>query len=313
MNSILINAVLSSSPDHDLLFESLSLPSDSWPETEQVEALTAFIEGLGQLMADSDTTQFTAAKRSSIKEKIQSVIWTQCLPLLSRISADVGEGIRRRETSAAVCRLVSVCVPLCDETVPGQLALSILPSLQLSEEELTGPGRLGVEVACEVMASLISSLSANEQLTVPALNAALSGLKTQPDGVVSKITAGLLLPLLSSCSGASLGNIVKVILDDLSSWHAYDGTPVVTERALLCLTALSDHLLKPHSFPAPSSCEPRTSLQFWRMVQDGLTHRDSVSRKRALYLLKKCLALSEEEGVDCPLSPSGEGPNAQIC
>lgn len=314
MNSILINAVLSSSPDYGLLFESLSLPSGSWPETERVEALTAFIEGLGQLMADSDTTQFTAAKRSSVKDKIQSVIWTQCLPLLSRISADVGEGIRRRESTAAACRLVSVCVPLCDETVPGQLALSVLPSLQLSEEELPGPGRLSVEVACEVMAALIPSLSANEQLTVPALTAALSGIKTQPDGLVSKITARLLLPLLNSCSGASLGSILKLILDDLSSWHSSDRTPVVTERALLCLTALSDHLLKPHSFPASSSssCEARASLQFWRMVQDGLTHRDSVSRKRALYLLKKCLALSEEEGVDCPPSPSGEGKNAQI-
>lgn len=314
MYSILINAVLSSSPDYGLLFESLSLPSDSWPETERVEALTAFIEGLGQLMAESDTTQFTAAKRRSIKDKIQSVIWTQCLPLLSRISADVGEGIRRRESTAAACRLVSACVPLCDETVPGQLALSVLPSLQLSEEELPGPGRLSVEVACEVMAALIPSLSANEQLTVTTLTSALSGIKTQPDGLVSKITARLLIPLLNSCSEASLGSILSLILDDLCSWHSTDRTPVATERALLCLTALSDHLLKPHSFPASSSfCEPRTSLQFWRMVQGGLTHRDSVSRKRALYLLKKCLALSEEEGVDCPLSPSGEGKNAQIC
>ncbi|KAK1905491.1 putative methyltransferase TARBP1 [Dissostichus eleginoides] len=42
------------------------------------------------------------------------------------------------------------------------------------------------------------------------------------------------------------------------------------------------------------------------MVQDGLTHRDSVSRKRALYLLKMCVALSEEKREDCPLYPSEE-------
>lgn len=299
MNSVLINAVLSSSPDYDILFESLTWPSDSWPGTERVEALTAFIEGLGPLLVDSDT--FSAAKRASIKGKIDSVIWTHCLPLLSRISA--GEDMRCRESTAAACRLVSVCVPLCDEAVAGRVALSVLPSLQLSEEE----GRLSVEVASEVMAAVIPSLSGDEQLIHTTLTAALSCIKTLPDALVSKITVRLILPVLSCCSGARLTSILRLILDDLCSWHSSDRTPVVTERTLLCLTALSDHLLRPHSLPSSSSCDPRLSLHFWRMVQDGLTHRDSLSRKRALYLLKRCVALSEEEGVDCPLSPSGEG------
>ncbi|XP_035519798.1 LOW QUALITY PROTEIN: probable methyltransferase TARBP1 [Morone saxatilis] len=309
MYSVLINAVLSSSPDYGLLFESLCWPSDSWPGTERVEALTAFIEGLGPLMADSNTT-LSQAKKASVKEQIESVIWTQCLPLLSTISAEAGEGMRCRESTAAACRLVSVCVPLCDEAVPGRVALSVLPSLRLSEEEAPGPGRLGVEVASEVMAALIPSLSADEQLTLTTLSSALSCIKTLPDALVSKITVRLLLTLLNCCSGASSGGSLGLILDDLCSWHSADRTPGATERALLCLTALSDHLLKPHSLSSSSSssssCEPRLSVQFWRLVQDGLTHRDSVSRKRALYLLKKCVALSEEEGVDCPLCPSGE-------
>ncbi|XP_078129306.1 tRNA (guanosine(18)-2'-O)-methyltransferase TARBP1 isoform X1 [Sander vitreus] len=313
MYSVLIKAVLSSSPDYDLLFESLTWPSDSWPGTERVEALTAFIEGLGPLLADSDTTLFSAAKRKCIKDKIDSVIWTQSLPLLSRISAEAGECMRCRESTAAACRLVSVCVPLCDEAVPGRVALSVLPSLQLLEEEGSAPGRLSVEVASEVMAALLPSL--DEQLTLTTLSAALSCIKTLPDALVSKITVRLLLTVLNCCSGARLTSILKLILDDLCIWHSTDRTPVVTDRALLCLTALSDHLLKPHSLPfssssssSSSSCEPdpRLSLQFWRMVQDGLTHRDNVSRKRALYLLKMCVALSEEEGVDCPLSSSSE-------
>lgn len=313
MYSVLINAVLSSSPDYGLLFESLSWPRDSWPETERVEALTSFIEGLGPLMAESDTTQDSAKNQRIIKERIDSIVWTQCLPLLSRISADAGEGTRCRESTAAACRLVSVCVPLCDESVPERFALSVLPSLQPSEEEVVpGPDRLSVEVACEVMAALIPCLSANEQLTHATLSSALSCIKTLPDAVVSKITARLLFPLPNNCSGAMLASILQMILDDLCCWHSTDRTPVVTERALLCLTVLSDHLLKPHSFPS-SSCDPRVRLQFWRMVQDGLTHRDSVSRKRALYLLKKCLTLSEDEGVDCPLSPPGEGKLTQIC
>ncbi|XP_029305758.1 probable methyltransferase TARBP1 [Cottoperca gobio] len=310
MNSVLIKAVLSSSPDYDLLFESLAWPSDSWPGTERVDALTAFIEGLGPFLAESDTTPFSAAKRKSVIDKINSVLLTQCLPLLCTISLEAGGGMRCRESTAAACRLVSVCAPLCDEDVSGRVALSVLLSLQLSEEEVPGPGRLSVEVASEVMAALIPSQSADEQLTLTTLSSALSCIKTLPGALVSKITVRLLLTVLNCCSGTRLPGILKLILDDLCSWHSTDRTPVVTERALLCFTALSDHLLKSHSLPSSSSssCEPdpRLSLQFWRMVQDGLTHRDSVSRKRALYLLKTCLALSEEEGVDCPLSPSEE-------
>lgn len=312
MHSVLINAFLSSSPDFDRLFESLSWSSETWPEKERVEALTAFIEGLGPVMTDCDTAPFTAAKRRCIQDKIESVILTQCLPLLSRISAESSEGVRCRESTAAVCRLVSACVPLCDKAVPGRVALSVLSSLQLSEEELPGPGRLSVEVASEVMAALIPSLSDDEQLTLTTLSSALSCIKTLPDALSSKITVRLLLTPLNSGSGARLKRIVQLVLDDLCSWHATDRTPVVTERALLCLTALSDHLLKPNSMPSDSSaspCEsdPRLYFQFWRIVQDGLTHRDSLSRKRALYLLKRCVVLSEEEGLDCPLSPSEKG------
>uniref|UniRef100_A0A673BT74 tRNA (guanosine(18)-2'-O)-methyltransferase TARBP1 n=1 Tax=Sphaeramia orbicularis TaxID=375764 RepID=A0A673BT74_9TELE len=292
MNSVLINAVLSSSPDYELLFKTLSWPSESWPETERVEALTAFIQGLGSILSDSDT--FTDAKRQRIIENVESVIWIQCLPFLCKISTEAADGsMRCRESTAAVCGLVSACVRLCDRSVPGKVALSVLPSIQMSEEELPGPGRLNVEVANELMAALLPSLSADEHLTHTILSRVLSCIRTLPNALVSKITVRLLLNLLNCCSDGRLSTILKLIMDDLSNWHYNSRTSVVTERSLLCLTTLSDHLMRPHSDP-----DPRVNIQFWRMVQDGLTHRDSVSRKRALYLLKRCVALSEEEGVD---------------
>ncbi|XP_067379212.1 probable methyltransferase TARBP1 isoform X1 [Channa argus] len=310
MYSVLINAFLSSSPDYDSLFDCLSWPSESWPRTERVEALTAFLEELGPRLANSANSPFTPARRRSIQDNIKSVVFTQCLPLLSRISAEPDEGVRCRESTAAVCRLVSVCVPLCDEPVAGRVALSVLPSLH-SEDEAPGSGRLSVEVASEVVAALIPSLSADEKLTLTTLTSVLSCIKTLPDPLVSKITARVLLTLLNCCSGERLESILRLVLNDVCSWHCTDRTPVVTERALLCFTALSDHLLKPHSLSASSSTpsresDPRLFLQFWRMIQDGLIHRDNVSRKRALYLLKRCVALSEEEGLDYPLSPSSE-------
>uniref|UniRef100_A0A669E0X2 tRNA (guanosine(18)-2'-O)-methyltransferase TARBP1 n=1 Tax=Oreochromis niloticus TaxID=8128 RepID=A0A669E0X2_ORENI len=316
MYSALINAVLSSSPDYDLLFESLSWPSESWPDTERVEALTAFIEGLGPLLTEPGSTSFPDAKRRCVLDKVESVLWTKCLPFLSRISAEAGEGVRCRESTAAACRLLSVCVPLCNEAVCRRVCQSILPSPHLSEEELTSPGRLSVEVASEVVAALLPFLAADEQLTHTTVSSSLSSIRTLPDALVSK-PVRVILSLLNCLSSARLKSILKLILDDLNSWHSTDRTPAVTERTLLCLTALSDHLLKPHHHPpsSSSSCcdlDPRLSLQFWTMVQDGLIHSDSVSRKRALFLLKRCAALSEEDGLDCPLSATREGKKKKL-
>uniref|UniRef100_A0A8D3BYZ4 tRNA (guanosine(18)-2'-O)-methyltransferase TARBP1 n=1 Tax=Scophthalmus maximus TaxID=52904 RepID=A0A8D3BYZ4_SCOMX len=298
MNSVLIDAILRSSPDIERLLESLSWPSGSWPETERVEALAAFVEGLGPPLADPDATPLTAARRASVRVQLESLVWTRCLPLLAAISAEPGEAARRRALTAAACRLVSACVPLCGEDVPGRVARSEPP----------GPGRLGVEVASELVAALAPSLAADEHLTLAIISAALSCVRARPDALVSGATVRLLLTLLNCCGGggARLNNALTLVLGDLCSWHRADRSPVVTERALLCLTAISDHLLNPHSLPCSSSsssaaCEPhpRLSLQFWRMLQDGLTHRDGVSRKRALYLLKRGVALSEGQQVDC--------------
>lgn len=303
MNSVLIDAVLSGSPDCGLLLEALSWQSDSCPETERVEALTVFIDCLRPFLNDPDTVRLSAASKKSVREKIESLLWTKCLPLFWKISP----GASCRERTAAACRLMSACLPLCEESVPGKVALSLLPSLQLSEEELLTNERLGVETASEVMAAVLPFLPADEQLSV--LTAALSCVKTLPDALVSKITVRLILTVLNCNSGVRLKSILTLILEDLCSWHSISRSAVVTERSLLCLTALSDHLLQPHSLTSSSSCDPDPplSLPFWRILQDGLTHRDSVSRKRALYLLKMCVTLSEKQGTDCPLSPSGDG------
>ncbi|XP_029962823.1 probable methyltransferase TARBP1 isoform X1 [Salarias fasciatus] len=308
MNSVLLNAVLSGSPDHGALFEALSWPEESSPQTEQLEALTAFIEALGPLLDDSGSSTVPSAERRCIREKIESVIWKKCLPLLSQISAAAGDGQVCRESTAAGCRLLAVCVRLCGQDASRRVALSVLPSLHPAEEGVPSPGRLGVEVAGEVLAALLPLLSLDEQFTASTVSSALSCIRRLPDAQVSRVISRVLVPLLSSCSGVGSAGVLGLILDDLCCWHSSTRTAVVTERTLLCLTALSDHLLNPHGLSASStaSCapDPRLSAQFWRMIQDGLTHRDNLSRKRALYLLKRCAALSEQEGSLCPPAPS---------
>ncbi|KAM9808627.1 probable methyltransferase TARBP1 isoform X2 [Syngnathus typhle] len=294
MNSILINAILSTSPHYDRLFDSLCWPVDVWPETERVEALTAFIEGLEHIIVQSETT-----KTQCIQDKTKSIIWTRCLPHLSRISTET-DCVRFRESTAAVCRLAAICARLCDPVEAGRFALVILPSLRLSKEDRPGVEKLSVEVASEALAVILPCLRGDEQLMLSILSCVLSSIRTIPDGLLSRVTVRLLLAVLGNCNDAMHGSILNKTLSELCTWHASERTPPVTERTLLCLTSLSDHLL------APTEPDPRSCLRFWCVVQDGLIHRDSVSRKRALYLLKRCVASSQDQGVDCP-SQQGNG------
>ncbi|XP_046884752.1 probable methyltransferase TARBP1 isoform X2 [Hypomesus transpacificus] len=321
MSAILIEAVLSCSPNHEALFNALCWPSDAWPEKERIEALAAFIDGIDK---QSDTsTGGKISRRQDVLVRVESIIWKQCMPLLYKISSECkvcnGEqDSRSKEMTSAVCRLLSICIALCDSGVTAQLTRSVLPTLRQSngdtDDESNGDERLHIDLAIEVLSVLLPALSADEQLSTTTLTCALSCIRVASDALVSKITVRILFTLLTCYSEEKLAKTLQFVLDDLCRWHAGDSSPVATERALLCLTALSDYLLAPvkptntPQSPASARPDPRLSLQFWRILQDGLTHRDTVSRKRALYLLKRCVALSEEEGQECPRGPaSGEG------
>uniref|UniRef100_A0A6Q2Z6C8 tRNA (guanosine(18)-2'-O)-methyltransferase TARBP1 n=1 Tax=Esox lucius TaxID=8010 RepID=A0A6Q2Z6C8_ESOLU len=331
MSSILINALLSNCSDPDTLFNTLCWPSDSCPDRERVEALTTFIEGIGKL-PQSDTSDdggkvsFSTAKKHSFAQRLESIIWTQCLPLLSKVSNDDFKSNGRGEMTNAVCRLLGVCINTLDDTAVSVLvARTVLPSFRLPDEE-TGelPGkadrRLGIDVAIEAMSVLLPALASDEDLTVSILTSALSCIKTLSDTLVSKITVRLLFTLLNCYSERKVATTVQFILEDLCNWHESDrstsNSPLVTERILLCFTALSDYLFPPGKQGQSlnyTGSDPRGSLQFWMVLQDGLTHKDNVSRKRALYLLKRCVALSEEEAAEYPShSTSGEGGKEEI-
>ncbi|XP_056147860.1 probable methyltransferase TARBP1 [Lampris incognitus] len=329
MASVLIDALLSNVLDYDSLFEALAWPEDSWPEKERVEALTMLVERLGPRLAQSPTneTPFTEAERHRLVGKLEWLVWTLCVPCLSRVSEEEAAAARKgpgpqdgrcRDAAAAVCRLVGACVPSCDGATAERLARFALPALQGSkgggeEGRLDGApstGRLDVEVAVELVAVLLPTLSADASLGPATLTSALSCVTRQADAVVSKVAVRLLLPFLARCGGAGLRGALHLVLDRLCRWHSRGGA---TRRVLLCLTALSDPLFTPaeprRAFRNPLSRQPdpRVLLQLCRVLQDGLTHRDNVSRKRALYLLKRCVAFYEEENVECPpCLPAGE-------
>ncbi|XP_028325214.1 probable methyltransferase TARBP1 isoform X2 [Gouania willdenowi] len=299
MNSVLISAVLSSCADYGALFECLSGPGESFPDPEHVEALTAVLEGLGPLLL-SESTRFTETKKRCLQDMVESVCWGKCLSLLSVLTVRAGGGPGSREDTAAVCGLLRACVPLCSQTRSEELLVAALSSLQLPEEE-PDPGRLSVEVATEVVSALVPCVTQDEALTLSTLTSVLSSIRALPDLLLSRVLVRVVVPLLSGGSRATLNQRLSLVLEDLLSCYSSDRSPALTQRTLLCVTALSDHLLVPHTTSPPSyDSDPRLSVHFWRMIQDGLIHRDGLSRRRALYLLRRSAAVSVDQAVDWP-------------
>ncbi|KAK0150185.1 putative methyltransferase TARBP1 [Merluccius polli] len=325
MSSVLINALLTSAPNYDPIFDSLSWPSDSWPEKERVEALTAFIDALGRHLAGEPADRVI---KQHVAARIESVVWTQCVPFLRKISQENGPGknpgdARRAESTAAACRLLAACVRHCGGgDVAARLADDVaLPALREEDAEASPP--LSAEVAVEVVAALSPSLAADERLARAALSATVRCVRAAPEVRISGVAARVLLTMLDACgTGPAASRALRLTLDEL--FGAATAVPAATERALLCLTALADHLFPPArstsiSAGAEDGADAGASIstsagisistgqpdgRFWRVVQDGLTHEDNVCRKRALYLLKRCVAFSDDEGAECPSSPS---------
>ncbi|KAG9344455.1 hypothetical protein JZ751_011125 [Albula glossodonta] len=327
MSSVLINFLLSNCPDPESLLTALCFKSDTWPDTERVEALTALIDRIGKipeygLHSDGDkvrpcTSASVVVKKDRFLNTVEDIIWHQCVPLLSKISSET-EFLQTNQTAGntreilnVLCGLLGACVGVCDKEVSGRVANITLPVLDLSEGgALEGKELFSIDVAIEVLAVVLPAVSSENQLTERILSSAFKCIKTRSDTVVSKTVVRILCTILSNCSdGERRGDALRHIWSDLCIWQANDSGMAVTPRSLLCLTALSDYLFppaKPHSPPSlpPGGADLRLSPQFWKMIQDGLTHRDNLTRKRALYLLKRCVALSEDERVEFCCDPA---------
>ncbi|XP_030628121.1 probable methyltransferase TARBP1 [Chanos chanos] len=310
MSSVLINVLLSKCPDPVVLLDTLCWSGEVWPEVERVEALTTLVREVDKV------ERFVC--------KVQAVVWEQCLPLLRNISK---EYFSLSEHSAAgsaphkgllhaVCGLLGVCVAVCASEISERIAGITLPALHPSEKEKETHGKeeLHIDIAIEIMVVLLSNFSPNRTLTTQTLSCTLSSIKELSDARVSKIVVRLWFTLLNSATSCDRRtDILQHIWDDLLTWHERESTETATARVLLCLTALSDYLFNSGDVYSRDGglCsiqpDPRLSQTFWRIIQAGLTHRDNVSRKRALYLLKRCVALSVIQNKDvCICAPVGK-------
>ncbi|KAG1930327.1 probable methyltransferase TARBP1 isoform X2 [Pimephales promelas] len=283
MSNFLINTLLSHYPDPEDLINNLCWPSSSRPEIEEIEALTILIK---ELSNKSQEERFIC--------KVQSVIWDQCMSLLKMISSADDGG---KDLLSSVCGLFAVCVSTCQtDDVSEQVSHGLLQVLMTRDDANNETGRLDVDVAIEVTAVLLSSISYDRDIIFRTLSCTLCCVKDLSDSIVSKIIVRIWFTILKSCHKEAESEVLHQIWEDLLSWHQRDQTESVSARVLLCLTALSDHLYSWET--SQNRPDPRRSQRFFRAIQAGLTHKDSVTRKRALYLLTRCVALAEIKKED---------------
>ncbi|KAK6489347.1 putative methyltransferase TARBP1 [Huso huso] len=307
MNSVLVDALLLQCHDPCALVEILSWDSkcDSIPERETVDALHFAIKKVRSLQQQQEFEVGDKAgdnltvKWIPFRKKLEDIVCSRCLPLLSKLcyTEEQNNGALSRNAGLmrALCDLISCCAELCGNDLTEKLAAVAVPVLLSSgdNESLEVTSHFDVDTAIEVIACAVPFLRPEQIHVVDKVqSAAVTCIKTGKDAVVSKVVVKLLFSLLNN-NHLKKSSVIR-IWESLNAWQAVDNSPGATTRILLCLTALSDYLLPSADTDATETIDLRVSEGFWELVQKGLTHRDNVSRKRALYLLKRSVAVSEE-------------------
>ncbi|XP_054018241.1 probable methyltransferase TARBP1 [Dryobates pubescens] len=224
-------------------------------------------------------------------EALHRVAWEvaleRCRPLLLGGEGAAGSCVERLQLARAARGALRHCVQLCGAPLAARLARDALTEL------LAGSGA-GAEAAVEALVAAVPRLEEPE-LVARCVAAALALVREEGEETVAALVAGRLLPALG-------GN--EVALRRVWEGLLSGGEAPQTGRVLLALSALADALLP----RVPSALDARLCPRFWRVVQEGLTERDALCRKRARYLLMRALDLSAGQRAElrCPTDGGDE-------
>uniref|UniRef100_A0A8C4YJI8 tRNA (guanosine(18)-2'-O)-methyltransferase TARBP1 n=1 Tax=Gopherus evgoodei TaxID=1825980 RepID=A0A8C4YJI8_9SAUR len=196
----------------------------------------------------------------------------RCWPLLR--GGGGAAGPERRRLLRAACGALRLCARLCGAQLAARLAGEALAALRA---EPPGAG-LGAEAAVEALVAVEAAAA---------------------------LVAGRLLPALSS-NRTALRRVWAGLLPGR-------GEERRVSRTLLALTALADLLfpgLEGDGGGEGPALDARLCGGFWRVLQAGLTDGDGLCRKRARYLLKRAVELSDQLRTDCTCPPDdGDEPS----
>uniref|UniRef100_H0ZIX2 tRNA (guanosine(18)-2'-O)-methyltransferase TARBP1 n=1 Tax=Taeniopygia guttata TaxID=59729 RepID=H0ZIX2_TAEGU len=277
MEVVLADTLLARCGDRAALLRALSAPLSA----ERAEALRLLLQ---RLAAGGPAA---AGEAEALRRAAWEVALERCRPLLRGGEGAAGSGERARALRAARGALRH-CVQLCGAPLAARLARDALAELA------AGGGAGAEEAAVEALAAAAPRLEEPELLSRCAA-AALALVREEGEGeAAAALVAGRLLPALGA-NGAALPRVWEGLL-------GAGGAPRAG-RALLALSALADALL-PRG-PAGPGLDARLCPRFWRLVQEGLTERDALCRKRARYLLKRALDLSGGQRAELRCPPDG--------
>uniref|UniRef100_A0A4W3JS87 tRNA (guanosine(18)-2'-O)-methyltransferase TARBP1 n=2 Tax=Callorhinchus milii TaxID=7868 RepID=A0A4W3JS87_CALMI len=271
-------------------------------------------------------------EEEGITGALREVASGRCLPLLQRLrvsgSGGSGDALRDSERGGpeergrgrlvhSLCALLSGCCREAAPSLTGDIARLALGDVRAHSEERSAgaagesgagpraPVYSDVHVAVEVLASvapLLPRLPEGLELRDRVLSAVLTAVRAGDEGLASRAAARVIPALLAT------GVPLERLWDEVKSCEGPTGGPGAGCRRLLLLSSLSDHLFPPHR-DGREAPDLRRCPEFWRVLQRGLVHRDNVSRKRAVYLLKRAVDVSRTlRGNVCPENESGSDP-----
>uniref|UniRef100_A0A8V0Y3H4 tRNA (guanosine(18)-2'-O)-methyltransferase TARBP1 n=1 Tax=Gallus gallus TaxID=9031 RepID=A0A8V0Y3H4_CHICK len=275
MEVVLADALLARGGDPGELLRAVCAPLSA----DRAEALRLLLQ---RLAAGGPRGE---AESEALRRAAWEVALERCRPLL-RLGDGAAGGAERLRLGRAARGALRHCVQLCGAPLAARLARDALA-------ELAGGGP-GAEAAVEALAA------AAPRLEEPALVArcaavALALVREESEGeAAAALVAGRLLPALGG-NGLALGRVWDGLLGG--------GPAPRAGRALLALSALADALL-PRG-PGAAAADARLCPRFWRLVQEGLTERDGLCRKRARYLLKRAVDLSGGQAACLRCPPDG--------
>ncbi|XP_035415001.1 probable methyltransferase TARBP1 [Cygnus atratus] len=284
MEVVLADALLARGGDPCALLRAVCAPLSA----ERAEALRLLLQRLA------------AAEGEAAGEALRRAAWEvaleRCRPLLRLGEGAAGAACAERlRLGRALRGALRHCVQLCGAPLAARLARDALA-------ELAGGGA-GAEAAVEALAAAAPRLE-EPALVARSVAAALALLRDEGEAeAAAALAAGRLLPALGG-NGAALGRVWEGLLGDGGGGG---GGPPRAGRALLALSALCDALL-PRG--AAAGLDARLCPRFWRLVQEGLTERDGLCRRRARYLLKRAVDLCGSQGarLRCP-TDGGDEPS----
>ncbi|KAM7173957.1 putative methyltransferase TARBP1 isoform 1-T1 [Macrochelys suwanniensis] len=301
MELVLADALLglAQSPDPCALLRAVCGGDGAAPlSVERVETLRFLLQGL----------EAGGAAGEALRRAAWEAALGRCWPLLRGGGGAAGPG--RRRLVRAACGALRLCARLCGAPLAARLAGEALAALR------AGPP--GAEAAVEALVAVAPELR-EPALLERAVDAALAlvraGGRDAGEEAAAALVAGRLLPALSS-NRAALGRVwAGLLLPGRGEEEEEEGGAAGqrVSRTLLALTALADLLfpgLEGGGRGEGPALDARLCGGFWRVVQKGLTDGDGLCRKRARYLLKRAVEVSDQLRTGCTGPPdTGDEPS----